>query len=486
MMFKIGVVGLGVMGANLARNIASKGFPVAGYDLDAAKTSAFASGQSKDSGIGTADAPERLMAVLERPRRVLMMVPAGSAVDSVIAHLRPHLDREDILIDGGNSFFRDTDRRADDLAAAGFRFVGMGVSGGEEGALRGPSMMPGGPREAWDALAPILRAMAAKAEDGDPCVAYMGPRGAGHYVKMVHNGIEYGDMQLIAEIYDVLSRGAGMSAGEIADIFSEWNEGELRSYLIEITAHVLERMDQETGKPLVDLILDEAQQKGTGKWMSQNAFDVGAPIPTVNAAVEARLLSALKSERVTASKVLQGPVPSGPIKVESGFSRTDPDPSRAGGDRLVTCARHALHASKIISYAQGMALLRQASHEYKYEIDLAEVARIWRAGCIIRAALLTDIRAAFNRNPALVNLMLDDRFSKALATAQQALRVVVQTAVAAGIPVPALSASLAYYDAYRSARLPANLTQAQRDFFGAHTYRRIDRDGVFHTEWTHA
>ena len=478
-MFKIGVVGLGVMGANLARNIASRGFPVAGYDLDAAKTSAFASGQSKDTGIGSADAPERLMAVLERPRRVLMMVPAGAAVDSVIAHLRPHLDREDILIDGGNSFFRDTDRRADDLAAAGFRFVGMGVSGGEEGALRGPSMMPGGPREAWDALSPILRAMAAKAEDGDPCVAYMGPRGAGHYVKMVHNGIEYGDMQLIAEVYDVLSRGAGMSARAIADIFSEWNEGELRSYLIEITAHVLERMDQETGKPLVDLILDEAQQKGTGKWMSQNAFDVGAPIPTVNAAVEARLLSALKSERVTASRVLQGPVP-------SDASTAAPDPSRAGGDRLVTCARHALHASKIISYAQGMALLRLASHEYKYDIDLAEVARIWRAGCIIRAALLSDIRAAFNRNPALVNLMLDDSFSKALAAAQQALRVVVQTAVAAGIPVPALSASLAYYDAYRSARLPANLTQAQRDFFGAHTYRRIDRDGVFHTEWSHA
>src|SRR5688572_2459093 len=310
-MYKIGVVGLGVMGANLARNIASKGFPDAGYDLDAAKTQAFASGQSKDSGIGSADAPDRLLAALERPRRVLMMVPAGAPVDSVIAHLRPHLERDDILIDGGNSFFRDTDRRSDDLASAGFRFVGMGVSGGEEGALRGPSMMPGGPRDAWDALAPILRAMAAKAEDGDPCVAYMGPRGAGHYVKMIHNGIEYGDMQLIAEIYDVLSRGAGMSAREIADLFSEWNEGELRSYLIEITARVLERIDPETGKPLVDLILDEAQQKGTGKWMSQNAFDVGAPIPTVNAAVEARLVSALKSERVAASKVLRGPNASG-------------------------------------------------------------------------------------------------------------------------------------------------------------------------------
>ena len=473
MTYKIGVVGLGVMGANLARNIASKGFPVAGYDLDAAKTHAFAAGQSSGSSIGSADAPDKLMAVLERPRRVLMMVPAGPPVDSVIAHLRPHLEREDILIDGGNSFFRDTDRRADELASAGFRFVGMGVSGGEEGALRGPSMMPGGPREAWDALASILRAMAAKAEDGEPCVAYMGPRGAGHYVKMVHNGIEYGDMQLIAEVYDVLSRAAGMTAREIADVFSAWNDGELRSYLVEITARVLEHVDSETGKPLVDLILDEAQQKGTGKWMSQNAFDVGVPIPTVNAAVEARLLSALKSERVAAAKVLPGPT----------VAMAAPAVSRAD---LIDATRRALYAAKIISYAQGMALLRQASHEYKYDIDLAEVAKIWRAGCIIRAALLSDVRAAFSRNPALVNLLLDDSFSASLASGQQALRDVVRTAVSAGIPVPALSSSLAYYDSYRTARLPANLTQGQRDFFGAHTYRRVDRDGVFHTDWTHA
>jgi len=480
MMYKIGVVGLGVMGANLARNIASKGFPVAGYDLDAARTQAFAAGQSTGAAIGSANAPDRLMAVLERPRRVLMMVPAGAPVDSVIAHLRPHLEREDILIDGGNSFFRDTDRRADDLASAGFRFVGMGVSGGEEGALLGPSMMPGGPREAWDALAPILRAMAAKAEDGDPCVSYMGPRGAGHYVKMVHNGIEYGDMQLIAEVYDVLARAAGLSAREIAEVFAKWNEGELRSYLVEITALVLERVDSETGKPLVDLILDEAQQKGTGKWMSQNAFDVGAPIPTVNAAVEARLLSALKSERVAASKVLAGPVAS------SVAQDVRPAAAPARRDQLIDATRHALYAAKITSYAQGMALLRQASAEYKYDIDLAEVAKIWRAGCIIRAALLSDVRSAFSANPALVNLMLDDTFSKALASGQQALRDVVQTAVSTGIPVPALSSSLAYYDSYRSARLPANLTQAQRDFFGAHTYRRVDRDGVFHTDWMHA
>ena len=474
-MYKIGVVGLGVMGANLARNIASRGFPVAGYDLDAGKTRAFAAGHPEGSGIGSADAPDRLMAILERPRRVLMMVPAGAAVDSVIAHLRPHLEREDILIDGGNSFFKDTDRRADELAAAGFRFVGMGVSGGEEGALRGPSMMPGGPPEAWDALAPILRAMAAKAEDGEPCVAYMGPRGAGHYVKMIHNGIEYGDMQLIAEVYDVLSRAAGMSAREIAGIFASWNEGELRSYLIEITARVLERVDAETGKPLVELILDEAQQKGTGKWMSQNSFDVGAPIPTVNAAVEARQLSALKTERMAASEVLTGPS----ARVWAGLSR-------ANRDKVIDSTKQALYAAKITSYAQGMALLRLASAEYHYDINLADVAKIWRAGCIIRASLLSDIRRAFTRNPALANLMIDNNFAQALAPSQQALREVVQTAAAAGIPVAALSASLAYYDAYRSARLPANLTQGQRDYFGAHTYRRIDRDGVFHTEWTHA
>ena len=484
MTFKIGVVGLGVMGASLARNIASKGFPVAGYDLDAAKTQAFAAGEASGSGIGSADALDKLMAVLERPRRVLMMVPAGAPVDSVIAHLRPHLEREDILIDGGNSFFRDTDRRADDLASAGFRFVGMGVSGGEEGALRGPSMMPGGPRDAWDALKPILLAMAAKAEDGEPCVSYMGPRGAGHYVKMVHNGIEYGDMQLIAEVYDVLTRAAGMSAREVADTFAKWNEGELKSYLVEITARVLERVDSETGKPLVDLILDEAQQKGTGTWMSQNAFDVGAPIPTINAAVEARLLSALKSERVVASKVLPGPT--APVAPQVAQVAQDFSPAPVDRDRLIEATRRALYAAKITSYAQGMALLREASQEYKYNIDLAEVAKIWRAGCIIRAALLSDVRAAFTRNPALVNLMLDDSFSTSLASGEQALRAVVQVAVASGIPVPALGSSLAYYDSYRTARLPANLTQGQRDFFGAHTYRRVDRDGVFHTDWTHA
>ena len=462
----MGVVGLGVMGANLARNIESRGFAVMGYDLDASKRAAFVAG-ARGHSIAAADTPAALMAALERPRRVLMMVPAGAPVDSVIAHLQPHLEPGDILIDGGNSFFRDTDRRSDQLAASGFHFLGTGVSGGEEGALRGPAIMPGGQREAWEALRPIFEAIAARADDGEPCVAYMGPRGAGHYVKMVHNGIEYGDMQLIAEVYDLLHRGAGVPPAELADIFDEWNRGDLQSYLIEITAKIFRQIDPETGRPMVDVILDEAQQKGTGKWMSQNSFDVGAAIPTINAAVESRILSALKAERVAASRVLAGPVPS------------------FRGDRaaLIAAARQALYASKVTSYAQGMALLRMASAEYGYAVDPGVVAKIWRAGCIVRAALLGDIMAAFDRDPALVNLLLDPAFREVMAERQDGWRHVVQTAVSIGIPVPGIGVSLAYYDAYRSERLPANLTQAQRDFFGAHTYRRVDRDGSFHTEW---
>jgi 6-phosphogluconate dehydrogenase len=404
---------------------------------------------------------------LEKPRRILMMVPAGPAVDSAIEHLKPYLEPGDILIDGGNSFFLDTERRNKNLEAEGFNFVGTGVSGGEEGALWGPAIMPGGQRKAWEAIAPIFQAIAAKAEDGQPCVEYIGPRGAGHYVKMVHNGIEYGDMQLIAETYDLLSRGLGLAARDLHEVFAEWNTGELKSYLIEITANIFTQTDPDTGKPIVDVILDEAQQKGTGKWASQNALDVGAPIPTINAAVESRIISALKPQRVNASKTLHGPTP------------------HFAGDRqkLINGARDALYASKITSYAQGLGLLEIASDEYKYDLRLGEIAKIWRAGCIIRANLLNDIMAAYQRNPALVNLLLDDVFSAAVESRQDAWRLVVQTAVGMGIPVPALSASLAYYDAYRSERLPANLTQAQRDYFGAHTYRRIDRPGVFHTEW---
>jgi 6-phosphogluconate dehydrogenase len=466
MKYAMGVVGLGVMGANLARNIESRGIAVVGYDLDTEKTRKFAEGP--DRKVLGAQSPEELADSLEKPRRILIMVPAGKPVDGVIEHLLPHLEPGDILIDAGNSYFKDTDRREEELAAKGILFLGTGVSGGEEGALRGPAIMPGGSRDAWKAVAPVLEAISARADDGEPCVGYVGARGAGHYVKMVHNGIEYGDMQLIAETYDLFSRGLGMGAKEISAIFAEWNRGELKSYLVEITAEVLAFTDDITGKPLVDVILDEAQQKGTGKWMSQNAFDVGAPIPTVNAAVEARLISAQKAERVEASKVLTGPA----------LTFT--------GDRrkLIEAARQALYASKITSYAQGMALLRMASVEYQYDIDPGEVARIWRAGCIIRATLLNDIRAAFTREPKLVNLLTDPAFAKAVAERQQAWREMVQAAVGLGIPVPATSASLAYYDAYRSARLPANLTQGQRDFFGAHTYRRTDKDGSFHTQWT--
>jgi 6-phosphogluconate dehydrogenase len=468
MQSKIGVVGLGVMGHNLALNMERNGFPVAGYDLDAVKTEAFLSGPAAGKQIIGVDSPAALVAALEKPRRILMMVPAGVPVDSAIALLKPHLEAGDILMDGGNSFFLDTERRNKDLGAEGFNFIGTGVSGGEEGALWGPAIMPGGQRAAWEAVAPILRAIAAKAEDGQPCVEYMGPRGAGHYVKMVHNGIEYGDMQLIAEVYDLLGRGLGLSSAELQAVFTEWNRGELKSYLIEITAAIFEKTDPETGRPLVDLILDEAEQKGTGKWTSQNALDVAAPIPTINAAVESRILSSLKGQRLAASRILHGPTPA----------------HKGSRQKLIDAVRDALYASKITSYAQGMGLLRIASDEYKYDLQLGGIAKIWRAGCIIRAGLLNDIMAAYQRDPALVNLLLDEAFRSAVESRQAAWRFAVQTAIGMGIPVLALGASLAYFDAYRSERLPANLTQAQRDYFGAHTYRRVDREGVFHTEWT--
>jgi 6-phosphogluconate dehydrogenase len=464
---KIGVVGLGVMGHNLALNMERNGFPVAGYDLDSSKTRAFLRGPASGKQIFGAQSPNGLMESLEKPRRILMMVPAGAPVDNAIAHLKPHLETGDILMDGGNSHFLDTERRNKALEAEGFHYIGTGVSGGEEGALWGPAIMPGGQAEAYHAVAPIFRAIAAKAEDGEPCVEYMGPRGAGHYVKMVHNGIEYGDMQLIAETYDILHRGLDLTAAELSEVFSEWNSGLLRSYLIEITAKIFAETDPDTGKPMVDVILDEAQQKGTGKWASQNALDVGAPIPTINAAVESRIISALKPQRVHAGEILRGPTP------------------RYTGNRqkLIDAARDALYASKITSYAQGLGLLKIASEEYRYDLQLGNIARIWRAGCIIRATLLGDITAAYRRNPGLTNLMLDDAFRSAVESRQESWRLVIQTAVGMGIPVLAMSASLAYFDAYRSPRLPANLTQAQRDYFGAHTYRRVDRDGTYHTEW---
>jgi 6-phosphogluconate dehydrogenase len=464
----IGVIGLGVMGHNLALNMERNGFAVVGYDLDTAKVKAFLEGPAAGKRITAVSSPAELMQHLEKPRRILMMVPAGAPVDSAINLLKPHLEAGDILIDGGNSFFSDTERRSQELARDGFNFVGMGVSGGEEGALWGPSLMPGGQFEAWLALEPIMKAMAAKAGDGAACVAYMGPRGAGHYVKMVHNGIEYGDMQLIAETYDLLSRGLGLNAVELHDVFAGWNRGELQSYLVEITADIFQKIDSETGKPVVELILDEAQQKGTGKWASQNALDIGAPIPTINAAVESRILSSLKTERVAAAKILHGP--------QAGY--------KGNKAQFITAVGDALYASKITSYAQGLGLLRIASQEFHYDLKLGEVARIWRAGCIIRAGLLNDIMGAYQRDPALVNLLLDEAFTQAVASRQANWRKVIQTGIELGIPVLAMGASLAYFDAYRSERLPANLTQAQRDYFGAHTYRRVDKTGSFHTDWT--
>ncbi len=463
----VGVVGLGVMGHNLALNIERHGFPVVAYDIDPEKTGSLLEGVGRGKNIAGVGSPSALVAALNEPRFILVMVPAGSAVDSAISQLKPHLVSGDILVDGGNSFFQDTERRNRELEAIGVSFIGTGVSGGEDGALWGPSLMPGGQRDAWEAIAPVLRAIAARADDGQPCVEYMGPRGAGHYVKMVHNGIEYGDMQLIAEIYDVLNRGLGLSTEDLQAIFMEWNAGDLKSYLMEITAGIFSKTDEETGVPLLDLVLDEAQQKGTGMWTSQNAMDVGAPVPTINAAVESRILSGLKAQRSNASKVLHGPVP------------------EYRGDRqvLIDAAGQALYASKITSYAQGLGLLKSASEKYQYNLRLGEIAKVWRAGCIIRANLLSDIMAAYQRDPLLVNLLLDEVFRSTVERCQSGWRFLVQTAVGMGIPVLALGASLSYFDAYRSGRLPANLTQAQRDCFGAHTYRRTDREGAFHTVW---
>ncbi len=460
-----GFIGLGVMGHMLALNMERNGFCVAGYDLDAEKVQAFGTNYPGKNLIAC-NTLEEFLAALERPRRIMMMVPAGKAVDAVIAGIKDSLEPGDLLIDGGNTHFPDTERRSKELEANDIIYIGTGVSGGEYGALWGPAIMPGGQKAAWELVKPIFEAISAKV-DGEPCVTHIGPRGAGHYVKMVHNGIEYGDMQLIAESYDILHRGLGLSNAALHEIFGEWNRGELESYLIEISTDIFSKMDPESGQAVVDLILDEAAQKGTGKWTSQSALDLGAPTPTINAAVESRIISAYKEERVAASKVLSGPKPS--ISNDS--------------KEVIELVRDALYAAKICSYAQGFALMRLASEEYDYNLNYDEIARIWRGGCIIRARFLNDIRQAFVRNPDLPNLMVDPEFAKALNAHQSALRKVVALATEQGIPVLAFSSALAYFDAYRSARLPANLTQAQRDYFGAHTYRRVDRDGSFHTQW---
>ncbi len=462
--YHIGMVGLGVMGGNLARNLASHGFSVAGYDLAEDKRRAFEQHAGEGQIVAFADVPG-FAAALEKPRRVILLVPSG-AVDNAINSLKPHLDKGDLLIDLGNSFFGDTERRSAELEKEGFLLVGSGVSGGEKGALRGPSIMPGGQREAYELIRPSFEAIAARV-NGDPCVAYIGPRGAGHYVKMVHNGIEYGIMQLIAEAYDILKRTVGATAEELHQAFSVWSRAEMNSYLIEITADIFSRVDPDTGQPIVDLILDEAQQKGTGKWTSQNALDLGVPTHTINAAVEGRIISGLKQERMAAEKVFTAP----------GVA--------FAGDRakLFEQVRAALYAGILCSYAQGIALMHAGSKDYSYDLNIADIARIWRGGCIIRATLLEDVRKAYADRPDLPNMLLAEPFSTAIDRRQADWRAAVQTAVTHGIPVPGLAASLAYFDAYRTGRLPANLTQAQRDYFGSHTYRRIDKDGVFHTEW---
>jgi 6-phosphogluconate dehydrogenase len=463
----IGVVGLGTMGQNLARNFARNGFSVSVYNRTTSRVDAFMKQFASEGAFTPAYSPDELVQQLEPPRVVLMMVTAGPAVDETIDHLAPSLKPGDILIDGGNSYFLDTVRRGKSLEAKGLRFIGTGVSGGEEGALNGPSIMPGGQREAYQRVEPMLTKISAHV-DGDPCCTYIGPGGAGHYVKMVHNGIEYADIQLIAEAYDLLSQALGLDAAELSDVFARWNQGDLDSYLIQITAEVLAKRDRATGKALVDVILDEAQQKGTGKWASQSALDLGIPLTAITEAVFARFLSALKADRRLAASTLPGP--NGAVRAAAPTS-------------LVDDVRSALYASKVVAYAQGFEQMQAASNENGWDLQLGSIARIWRGGCIIRARFLNRITDAYAADPKVKNLLLVPYFRDAIAEAQGAWRRVIAVAVERGIPVPAFSSSLAYYDAYRRERLPANLVQGLRDYFGAHTYRRTDREGSFHTRW---
>jgi len=466
----IGIVGLAVMGENLILNMESKGFTVACYNRTVSKVERFLAGRAKGKRIIGAHTIEELVDALARPRKVMLMIKAGKPVDDFIDQLLPHLEEGDIIIDGGNSFFGDTIRRTRYVESKGLLYIGTGVSGGEEGALLGPSIMPGGSAEAWPHVKPIFQAIAAKVADGTPCCDWVGTDGAGHYVKMVHNGIEYGDMQMIAESYFLMKHLLGMSPLEMHQVLREWNEGELNSYLIEITRDILAHVDEETGKPMVDVILDTAGQKGTGKWTSQSALDMGTPAPTVAEAVFARFMSAVKQERVAASKVLEGPVPA------------------YEGDRaaLLEDIREALYASKICSYAQGFQLMRAAAAEYDWDLDFGGIALLWREGCIIRAQFLERIKEAFDRDAALANLLLAPYFKDAIDRSQAAWRRIVAIAAQNGLPVPAFSSALAYYDGYRNPRLSANILQAQRDYFGAHTYERVDkpRGEFFHTDWT--
>jgi 6-phosphogluconate dehydrogenase len=465
---QFGIIGLGTMGRNLALNFESREYSVAVWNLETEWIDEFL-GAHKGARFTGARTLESLVGTLERPRRIVMMIPAGDPVESMIDQLQPLLDKGDILVDGGNSWFDDTRRREARLRPAGVHFVGCGVSGGEEGARYGPSLMPGGSAEAWKALKGGLEKIAAITEAG-PCVTHVGPDGAGHFVKMVHNGIEYGDMQLIAESWDVLRRGLGMTALETADVFSQWNEGPLGSFLVELTAQVCRVIDPETGRALVDVVEDKAGQKGTGRWTAQVALDLGVAIPTIAAAIDARVLSSLKTERVAAERVLGGP------DVRSAF------PASVRQQTIDDLAP-ALYASRLCAYAQGMALIRQGSGKYDWRIDLAEIGRIWKGGCIIRARLLDPVRHAFAARPSLENLLLDPAIADAVRAAQPGWRRVVARAAEAGIPMLAHGASLAYFDSYRTGRLPQNLTQAQRDAFGAHKYERIDRPGAVHSTW---
>ncbi|MDP4164609.1 MAG: NADP-dependent phosphogluconate dehydrogenase [Bacillota bacterium] len=463
---QVGVVGIGVMGRSLALNFESRGFSVAVYDLSLEKVNEILETNSGKNIFGTTDIKEFVHS-LEKPRKILLMVNAGVITDKAIESLLPILDKGDIVIDGGNSYFKETIRRNKELEEKGILFIGAGVSGGEEGALTGPAIMPGGQKEAYELVEPMLTAISAKVE-GDPCCTYIGPNGAGHYVKMVHNGIEYGDMQLICEAYHLMKDILGLSPQEMHSVFKEWNEGELDSYLIEITADIFTKVDPETGKPLVDVILDTAGQKGTGKWTSQSALDLGVPLSIITESVFARFLSAMKNERVKASGILKGP------------ARTEFNGNK---EEVIELIRKTLYLSKIISYAQGFAQLQSASQEYGWDLKPGEISMIFRGGCIIRAGFLHKIKEAYDRNPELENLLLDPYFQSITENYQDAAREIVSTAIKTGIPVPGLSSALAYFDSYRSAFLPANLLQAQRDYFGAHTYQRVDKEGSFHTEW---
>ena len=466
--FEIGMVGLGVMGRNFLLNMADHGFSVAGYDQDRAKVEALRQ-EAKERDVRGADDIKEFIGLLRKPRAVMMLVPAGAPVDSVIKDLLPYLQPGDLIIDGGNSYFKDTNLRGRVLAGKGIQFLGVGVSGGEEGARHGPSIMPGGPEGAYERVRPIFEAAAAKVE-GDPCVAWLGPGSAGHFVKMVHNGIEYGVMQLLAETYDLMKRGLGLNDDELHDVYAAWNRGELNGYLVEITSHIFARVDEKTGKRLIDEILDEAKQKGTGMWTSQSAMELQVPMPTIDVAVAMRNLSVLEIQRRRAGVLLLEP--------GRGFD----------GDRekFLNQLGRALYAAMIVTYAQGMAVLTVASEKHQYQFNLETVARIWRGGCIIRAALLEHLRAAYRRQPGLPNLLLDGELANKVKTRAADLRRVVSTAAELGRPAPGFMTALAYLDGYRSPWLPANLIQAQRDYFGAHTYERIDAKGTFHTDWEKA